>query len=41
MGTAVWEVSVSQATPGPGNATVDVTSDAGDRVSADAPITTT
>jgi hypothetical protein len=41
MGTAVWEVSVSQATPGPGNATVAVTSDAGDRVSADAPITTT
>ena len=41
MGTAVWEVSVSQATPGIGQAAVVVTSDAGDVVTANAPITTT
>jgi hypothetical protein len=40
-GTAVWEVSVSQATPGIGQAAVVVTSDAGDVVTANAPITTT
>ena len=40
-GTAVWEVSISQATPGVGQATVLVTSDAGDQVTANAAITTT
>jgi len=40
-GTATWEVSVSQATPGIGQATVLVTSDAGDQVTANAAITTT
>jgi len=40
-GTAVWEVNISQATPGIGQAIVVVTSDAGDQVTANAPITTT
>jgi hypothetical protein len=40
-GTAVWEVSVSKATPGIGQATVTVTTDAGDQVTANAAITTT
>jgi hypothetical protein len=40
-GTAVWEVNISQAAPGIGQATVLVTSDAGDQVTANAPITTT
>jgi hypothetical protein len=40
-GTAVWEVDISQATPGPGQAIVVVTTDAGDQVTANAPITTT
>lgn len=40
-GTAAWEVNISQATPGIGQATVLVTSDAGDQVTATAAITTT
>ena len=40
-GTAVWEVSVSKAAPGIGQATVTVTTDAGDQVTANAAITTT
>jgi hypothetical protein len=40
-GTAVWEVPISQATPGIGQASVVVTTDAGDVTAADAPITTT
>jgi hypothetical protein len=40
-GTAVWEVNISQATAGPGQATVTVTTDAGDQAKDNAPITTT
>jgi hypothetical protein len=40
-GTAAWEVSVSQAAPGIGQATVTLVSDAGDVVKANAAITTT
>jgi hypothetical protein len=40
-GTATWNVSVSQATPGIGQATVVVVSDAGDVTTANASITTT
>lgn len=40
-GTAVWDVSVSQASPGVGQAIVVVTTAAGDQVTANAVITTT
>jgi len=40
-GTATWQVSVSQATAGIGQATVLVTSETGDQVTANAAITTT
>jgi hypothetical protein len=40
-GTAVWEVNISQATPGIGQAAVLVTSDAGDEVRENVTITTT
>lgn len=40
-GTAVWQVNIANATPGNGQATVLVVSDAGDQVTANAGITTT
>ena len=40
-GTATWDVSVSKAAPGIGQATVLVISDAGDQVTSNASITTT
>jgi hypothetical protein len=40
-GTVTWEVAVAGASPGTGQASVDVTSPMGDRVSATAGITTT
>ena len=40
-GTAFWEVDISQATPGPGQVIVVVTSDAGDVVTDNVTITTT
>jgi hypothetical protein len=41
QGVAVWTVDIASATAGPGQATVVVTSDAGDQVTANATITTT
>jgi hypothetical protein len=40
QGVAVWTVDIASATAGPGQATVVVTSDAGDQVTANATITT-
>ncbi|MGA3029810.1 MAG: Ig-like domain-containing protein [Candidatus Limnocylindrales bacterium] len=40
-GTATWQVSISGASPGTGQASVLVTSPAGDQVTGTAPITTT